>query len=884
MSSESTVPNLDDPLGMRANSRLFRWHVYAALAAVLYVVLLGLVMAIKLHAPEMLGASPWLTWGRIRAAHTQGIFFGWLGNAFLAFLYYAVPRLANRPVTGVRLGWGLFAVWNGLVVLPGWSLVQAGVMQPLEWAEFPLPVDAAATLGLALAFLQFAAPLLRATVTGLYVSAWYVLGGLTFTLLAYPVGNVVPELLPGAEGATMSGLWIHDAVGLYVTPLALAVAYAVIPAVTRQPIYSHFWSMIGFWLLFLLYPLNGTHHYVFTSIPMDAQKGAVVASVYLGVDVILVVANLLLSFRGSAGALVSDAPLRFVWLGTVCYLVVSLQGSAQALMPVNRLVHFTDWVIGHSHLAMIGFASFIAIGGLFHAARRMPGGRYSQRAAEWAFWLLVCGLGVMVFDLTAAGLVQGYLWQTDLPWQESVNASRWFWVARSASGFIVLAGVVATTLALTTGQRTDANAVPQPSEEDDSNQHDVPAGLKWLKGAYVLTGGAGLAFFLLSFLVLGVFPNRVLRKEIAATAPADRQATTAGESRGRQIYIREGCTNCHSQIVRSTEDDVRRFGVASRAWEADREFPQMWGTRRIGPDLAREAGRKSRDWHLAHLWNPRHVVPASVMPGYQWLFDGAAARPNSDALALVDYLESLGRDARLAGLTGPGPLPGSAERETEKRTGMFCDCDIPRTLGGSPVWMVPVAPGELERYIRRGARVFAENCSGCHGLGGAGDGPAAVALVPRPRNLAAASFTERGLSEVLWTGKPGSSMPPWNELAAADLRGLVAFVRSLSLTDAQDQLSAEDRRAAANLFGVHCAVCHGSTGAGNGPSARVLTPHPTNFLRVRPAQPYAERVLESGILGTAMPKWAGKLTPPERQLLARYIRSLYNHEDASDGS
>ena len=381
------------PPDLRTIPALIRWHGYAALGCVLYVALLGLVMSIRLHAPDWLGGVSWLSWGRLRYAHTQGLFFGWLGNAFLAFLYFAVPRLAGRPVTSVRLGWALFAVWNGLLVLPGWALVQSGVSQPLEWAEFPLPVDGAATLGMLLAVAQFVVPLLRARVSSLYVSAWYILGGLTFTLLAYPVGNVVPEYLPGAQGATFSGLWIHDAVGLFVTPLALAIAYAVIPAVSRRPIYSHFLSMIGFWLLFLIYPLNGTHHYVFSSIPMEAQKGAVVASVYLGADVVLVVTNLLLSLRGRCGTVAADTPLRFVWVGVVVYLIVSLQGSAQAIMPVNRFVHFSDWVIGHSHLAMIGFASFIALGGLLHAWRLTPGCRYNREAAGWSFWLLDPGAG-----------------------------------------------------------------------------------------------------------------------------------------------------------------------------------------------------------------------------------------------------------------------------------------------------------------------------------------------------------------------------------------------------------------------------------------------------------------------------------------------------------
>src|SRR5260370_12996594 len=159
------------------------------------------------------------------------------------------------------------------------------------------------------------------------------MGGLIVTAVESPVGNLARQLLPGAIGAEFSGLWIHDAVGLYVTPLALAIAYFVIPVVAGRPIYSHFLSMIGFWLLFFMYPLNGTHHYVFSSIPMDAQKGGIAASAYLGMDVILVVTNLLLSLRGSAGQLRQDTPLLFVWTGEVIYLIVSLQRSLQPLMP-----------------------------------------------------------------------------------------------------------------------------------------------------------------------------------------------------------------------------------------------------------------------------------------------------------------------------------------------------------------------------------------------------------------------------------------------------------------------------------------------------------------------------------------------------------------------
>jgi cytochrome c oxidase cbb3-type subunit I/II len=855
-----------------STSALVRWHGYAALASVLYVASLGLVMAVRFHAPDWLGEVPWLSWGRIRYSHTQGIFFGWLGNAFLAFLYYAVPRLAGRPVASVRLGWILFFIWNGLLVLPGWAMVQAGFSQPLEWAEFPLPIDGAATLGMLLACLQFVLPLLRARVSNLYVSAWYILGGLTFTLLAYPVGNVVPEYLPGARGATFSGLWIHDAVGLFVTPLALAIAYAVIPAVSRRPIYSHFLSMIGFWLLFLIYPLNGTHHYVFSSIPMDAQKGAVVASVYLGADVILVVTNLLLSLKGRSGVAASDTPLRFVWFGVVAYLIVSLQGSAQAIMPLNSFVHFSDWVIGHSHLAMIGFASFIALGGLLHAWRLTPGCRYNGAAAGWTFWLLTLGLAGMVLDLTAAGLVQGQLWHGDSPWMDSVRASAPFWWVRSASGFVVLAGFLSAVASMTTGPFVAPAAVRVPDAEEEV------CGFRWLKNAYVLTAGAGFGLFVFSFVALGLLPNRALQDQIATTKPTDHLARSASEERGRAIYSREGCMTCHSQLVRFSEDDVRRFGPASQAWESDADAPQMWGTRRIGPDLARESGRKSRDWQLAHLWNPRHVVPDSVMPGYPWMFEGTPRRPGRDALDVVNYLESLGRDAKLSGLSGPNPLPGR-DPEEERREGMFCDCSIPRTAGKAPVWDTSsMAVGEAERFARRGEEVFARDCVGCHGREGKGDGPAATALTPIPRNFSTAKFSDLRLSESLWNGVRGSSMPPWNDLATGDLRGLVAYLGTIASPERPPTLSEAEKMKAQSLFAKQCAVCHGTDGSGNGPSALILFPRPTNFHELRPTTAQAETALAEGIRGTAMPRWGGKLMSDEQKLMARYVRTFFGKE------
>lgn len=457
----------------RVDSVLVHAHGLAAVATLLLSITFGIIVAFQLLYPDLGGSVPWLSWGRLRYAHTQGIMLGWLGNAFLAFLYHAVPILSGRPVTSRVLGTWLFALWNFAVMLPGWVLVLAGVSQPLEWAEFPPIVDAMVMVALAMAAVQFLPPFFSKGLEYLYVSSWYIIGALVFTLLSYPMGNFVPEIVPGAAGAAFSGLWIHDAVGLFVTPLALAIIYFVIPAATRRPIYSHFLSMLGFWLLFFLYPLNGTHHYVFSVIPMAAQLTAIVASALLGVTVIIVVTNLALSMRG-AGFVPRDLGLRFVATGTYFYLIVSIQGAMQAQMTINQTVHFSDWVIGHSHLAMLGFASFAAAGGLVHAWQRIPWAHYNARALNHAYWLLVAGVVLMVTDLTAAGLLQGRLWASEAPWLESVQASRPFWAIRAhGSALLIGGGFILLLLGFTTGAKGGGLEAIEP-DAGEPMEHVAP--------------------------------------------------------------------------------------------------------------------------------------------------------------------------------------------------------------------------------------------------------------------------------------------------------------------------------------------------------------------------------------------------------------------------
>lgn len=839
------------PAQVPVASKLVRAHAYAAFAGLVLSALFGLTVAIKFHVPEFLTTHAALTWGRLRYDHTQGILYAWLGNAFIAFIYYAVPYLTRRPVTSERLGWVMFFLYNFVAVLGGWTLVLSGILQPLEWAEFPLIIAAVIETCFALMIVQFGIPFLKCGASELYVSGWYLLGGLTFTFLAYPLGNIVPHALPGAMGAAFSGLWIHDAVGIFITPLAVAVEYFVISAVTRKPIYSHFYSMVGFWLLFLVYPLNGIHHYIYSSLPMTAQHVSEAASIYQGIDVIIVVMNLLLSIGlATEDLVVKDVPLRFIWTSIVLYLIVSLQGSVQAVMTFNSFIHFSDWVIGHSHLAMIGFASFAAMGGLAHIWQRMPGVRYNRRALAWSYWLMVIGLGLMVLDLTGAGLVQASLWQRHLPWIDSVTASRPYWIFRTIDGGVLIAGFMVFGVSFLTGPRNPEGFLGVILDTKAQQFPSKGRAHYWFTTAYAATFGAGVLFFVLSFLALGVYPAIRLHASIQKTTPHGAQlALTAAERHGGRLYAIDGCAYCHSLQVRFTPADVWRFGVPTQAWETQQEYPQMWGTRRVGPDLAREAGKRPADWQLVHLYDPRYVVPASVMPSYPWLFHGSPDRPTQDALDLVAFLNTLGRAE--ADITPAQP---------------------------KPIYALPVAAQTND--IDEGRQVFLANCSGCHGKNADGHSIGGRSLRPVAFDISGFRLSDDLIWKALEMGVPGSSMPSWNTLPSSGFKAVADYVGDIAQAGElppNNRYAANDvlQKAGKRVFDTHCARCHGEDAAGDGSDAKNMLPRPASFHQMMPSYRAAAEILYNGVPGSGMPAWP-LLTPAEVQAVTYYMRSFYS--------
>ncbi|MBL4580493.1 MAG: cbb3-type cytochrome c oxidase subunit I [Gammaproteobacteria bacterium] len=863
-------------------SLLVRAHSLAAFATLLLAVCFGILVSLQFVFPDSMAAFP--SWGRLRYAHTQGIMFGWLGNAFIAFMYHAVPVLSGRPVTSRVLGIVLFALWNFAMMIPGWVLVLSGYSQPLEWAEFPLPVDVVVVIAFVLAAVQFLPGFFKRGFENLYVSSWYIIGGLVFTLLSFPMGNIVPELVPGAAGAAFSGLWIHDAVGLFVTPMALAILYYVIPANTGKPIYSHFLSMLGFWGLFFLYPLNGIHHYIYSAIPMAAQLTAIVASFLLAVVVIIVVSNLMLSQRGF-GLIPKNVVLRFASMAIVFYLVVSLQGSWQANMTFSSLVHFTDYIIGHSHLAMLGFATFASIAGIVHAWQRLPGFSIDNKILEWSYYLLTIGITLMVVDLSLAGYVQGELWQGPTPWIESVRASAPYWAVRSLSAIPITAGfcllfygLLVSKTSTVTADQMDAIASGErhfKNEGMDSAVTSKPSSALSMSYAAAFLGGVG--FFVLSVTVLGVLPLQSLNDETALLAPAAPLRLSPAEARGRVIYAREGCSYCHTQQVRFTESDMQRFGAPSLAWEGRLDTPHMLGTRRIGPDLARASGTRTRQWHLVHLFAPRAVVPQSVMPGYPELFDGSADKPNREALDLLAYIETLGRERELAWPEGD-----------ERARSLTDDAQLLMSLNAEVLNAHPArtrprgsAPTLADFAANvSGEQLFLDNCSGCHGTQGLGDGPASAWLQPPPTNFSEHRYRRDLLADILWNGVHGTSMPAWRDLSIAQLSGLADVVQNFSQVDSDStnlQSTAAQLSSGQQVYSAHCAECHGGSGDGNGFAVDKLPipVMPTDFIRERLSEEAAMRALREGVPGTSMAPWTDRLSEQEMSAAVHYVRSLY---------
>ncbi len=865
---------------------------------------IGILVSIQFHNPEFLGGIPWFTFGRLRSVHLGGVLFGSFTSAFIALLYYFVPRLCGTPLYKVEWGWWLLWIWNAFLMLGSLSLCM-GYMVGVEYAEYEWPLNLMRFIVVATVAIQVVGTILRRRASRFYVSLWYTLAAGIWTIFNLPLGAVLLPYGPvsGVNSAAIHGLYMHNLVGLWITPAGLATIYYFLPLSAKNALYSHKLSLLGFWTLALFYPMTGTHHYLYSPIPHWTQTVAVVHSLWMIIPVFTVIVNFFGTMLGRWGTVLGGGgsdnyAAKFLMIGVVYYLIGSFQGSIETLHRFQQLTHFNDFVVGHAHLTVFGAMIMWVVGGLYYVWPRLTGRQlWSDRLASWHLWLTVTGFTAMVLGLTVQGFIQGAMLDNGADFVDSVREMQPWWVARTIVGTImdVALGFMAYNFYKTVREG-------QPFEGDEreplpklNQPSSVAPSKNWLENPSTVGIVAGVIFFVCSFFILGALPwlQASTRSSTVADAvtglPVRVNDYSPLEQRGRQVYIRDGCWQCHSQYIRPVTGESLRWGPVSQAGEYAYDRPHMFSTRRIGPDLMRVGRKYGDDWHIAHLWNPQDVVADSIMPRFTWYFEDTQKdtppQLTEDGKALVAYLQRLG--------TSIG----------DWRAGSMST--------------VPAFSGNLqnrEGTLSLGKEVYERRCAGCHGTKGDGKGPSAMFLNPKPRDFTTGLFkfrsstgkdslpTDADLYLTVSHGLWGTSMPPMQEISDHERWAVIQYLKTFSDRWAKEPagkpiavppeppvMPASIERGN-TLFQSNCALCHGEQGRADGalsqpgmlvddwgepirPAHLSLPAGMPGGVKLGHGGPRLYQMIVAGIGSTPMPPFEG-LTGEEVWDLVHYVQSL----------
>jgi len=422
--------------------RLILQWLYWGLFWLLFTPSVGVTISTLFNYPEYLGTSEFLTFGRLRPMHVNGVIFGAFSTLFIGLCYYLLPRLCGVRVWRGEWGYWLAWVWNlGLVV--GMASLALGYNQGLEAGEFPLLIDSIIFVVLAITTVQFLVTISQRLEPQLYVAVWYLIGAFVWTVMNLVLGSyILPFGINGINSAAFHGLFIHYIVGLWITPAGYVLIYYFLPASVRNPVYSHKLSLVGFWSLALFYPFVGIHHYLYSPIADWAETLAIITSMLLIVPVWTVLQNFFGTMIGRWQAFGRNLPAKFLIMGSLMYLVGCFQGSTEALRSIQQPTHFSDFVISHSHLTVFGTFVVWAIGGTVYVLPKLVGRPlWSFTLGNWSFWLITFGISLMGLDLTMAGLQQGYSLMSGVEWLDSLVAIRPYWLVRTVAGISMDVGM-----------------------------------------------------------------------------------------------------------------------------------------------------------------------------------------------------------------------------------------------------------------------------------------------------------------------------------------------------------------------------------------------------------------------------------------------------------
>jgi cytochrome c oxidase cbb3-type subunit 1 len=427
-------------------NRTARAFCLTSAAWMVVATLMGLTGATELIAPDLSHNISWLVFGRVRPIHVNLVLFGFVTPGLLASAFYFLPRLLQTEIYSERLGVITAGLWN-ITLVAGVISLASGFTQGREYAELIWPVDLLVVGCFALICYNLFMTVKRRREPLLYVSVWYVCAAVILTSVTYCIGNVVWKpnsgALVGIPDAIILWFYGHNIFGLLLTPLSIAVAYYVIPTAIRSPLYSHTLSLIGFWSLIVIYTHIGTHHLLQVPVPTWLKVIAIVDSIAMVIPVMVFLINIWYTAKGKLGEIHADIGAKFVFTGTIMYFFVSIQGSIMALPQVQRVTHFNNWVVGHAHIGVLGFAAMIALGGLYFIIPRITGRPlYSRMLADLQYWLILIGVVGFTVVLTTVGLIQGNAWLNGETVYRVLPEIHLYYVLRASLGLLIFSSAI----------------------------------------------------------------------------------------------------------------------------------------------------------------------------------------------------------------------------------------------------------------------------------------------------------------------------------------------------------------------------------------------------------------------------------------------------------
>jgi cytochrome c oxidase cbb3-type subunit I/II len=670
MSAQSETFTYDD-----ATVRKF---AFATVVWGLVATLVGLYLALMLVRPELSFGLSQLTFGRLRPLHTNAAIFAFAGNAIFAAIYYSSQRLLKARMWSDKLSKFHFWGWQAIIVSAAITL-PLGITQSKEYAELEWPIDIAiAVVWIAFA-INFFGTIARRRERHLYVAIWFYIATIVTVAILHVFNNlVIPaglfksySIYAGVQDAFMQWWYGHNAVAFFLTTPFLGLMYYFLPKAANRPVFSYRLSILHFWSIVFLYIWAGPHHLHYTALPEWASTLGMVFSVMLWMPSWGGMLNGLLTLRGAWNRVAEDPVLKFFVVGVTFYGMSTFEGPMLSIKSVNALSHYTDWTIAHVHSGALGWNGFMTFGMLYWLSPRIFQTKlWSKKLAEVHFWIGTIGILLYIVAIYTAGVTQGLMWRAfddtgRLAYPDFVETVvrliPMYWV-RALGGSLFMAGVLLALINMVMTWRTrpakyeepvmeapplEAFAGREPKLEIPShstladNAHRIRYFTNaawhrmWERRPLTFTLWVVAAVAVAS--LFEILPTFLIRSNVPTIASV--QPYTPLELAGRDIYISEGCYNCHSQMIRPIRAETERYGEYSKPGEFVYDHPFQWGSRRIGPDLQRVGGKYPDLWHVRHMADPRAITPQSIMPAYPHLLtddlDFPQIQRSVDAMAML---------------------------------------------------------------------------------------------------------------------------------------------------------------------------------------------------------------------------------------------------------